>query len=64
MAISIRDQDAIPVMVVGAGRSGLAAAMDLARFGVPCLSTRIIPMRETTQQPNRAAVFPERRGRS
>lgn len=58
MANSNRDQSATsPVMVVGAGPTGLAAAMDLARFGVPC---RIIDRLPEPQAHSRAIAIQPR----
>jgi 2-polyprenyl-6-methoxyphenol hydroxylase-like FAD-dependent oxidoreductase len=48
MTNSTRDRrDALPVMVVGAGPTGLAAAMDLARFGVSCRLIEKLPEPQT-----------------
>src|SRR5580700_6990911 len=58
MANSVYDSSArAPVMVVGAGPTGLAAAMDLARFGVPC---RIIDKRPEPQTHSRAVAIQPR----
>jgi 3-(3-hydroxy-phenyl)propionate hydroxylase len=58
-------RDTMPVMVVGAGPTGLAAASDLARFGVPCRLIDRLPDPETHSraiaiQPRTLELFEQR----
>jgi 2-polyprenyl-6-methoxyphenol hydroxylase-like FAD-dependent oxidoreductase len=58
MMASVREQEgAAPVIVVGAGPTGLAAALDLARFGVP---VRIIDKLAEPQTHSRAIAIQPR----
>jgi len=58
-------RDASPMMVVGAGPTGLAAAMDLARFGVLCRLIEKLPEPQTHSraiaiQPRTLELFEQR----